>query len=76
MRFYKKGDPTVAIRVRKEDVSRMLPQMFEEQEVRVYVKKRDQQSVEIATKCFERWCASHNMKKPKVMFDLIELIIK
>ena len=116
MRFYKKGDPTVAIHVRKDDVrilinialvclsmiilmrcqefftlfllafsrdlpyfaqvSRMLPQMFAEQEVRVYVKKRDRTSVDTATKCFERWCASHKMMKPKVFFAIVLFLLE
>ena len=50
MRFYMKEDPSRPVRVRKDQVSEMLPQKFSEQSVRVYCKLLDKTSLEVARK--------------------------
>jgi len=50
MRFYMKDNPEKAVKVRKDQVSQMLPQRFKEQHVRVYCKKLDQFSLQAAWK--------------------------
>ena len=41
MRFYSKHSPDVPVKLKKEQVSHMLPQSFSEQHLRVYCKKLD-----------------------------------
>ncbi|XP_078609444.1 deoxynucleoside triphosphate triphosphohydrolase SAMHD1-like isoform X3 [Branchiostoma floridae x Branchiostoma japonicum] len=67
VRFYDKSKMDNACRVRKEEVSQMLPETFAEQHIRVYCKKRDQQSIDIAERCFIQWCDDRQdrLKKPK-----------
>lgn len=50
MRFYMKEDPSKPVKVRKDQVSEMLPQKFTEQSVRVYCKLLDKSSLETAKK--------------------------
>jgi hypothetical protein len=65
VRFYLKSNPTKAIKIRKDQVSHMLPESFSEQNIRVYVKKVDKDSIDTATKCFNRWCAQKDYMAPK-----------
>ncbi|KAM9786333.1 deoxynucleoside triphosphate triphosphohydrolase SAMHD1 [Neosynchiropus ocellatus] len=65
VRFYCKADPTVAIKIRKNQVSQLLPERFAEQLVRVYCKKSDSDSLEAAQKHFVQWCIDRNFSKPK-----------
>ena len=59
--FYSKDDPERPKRIRKEDVSFMLPERFQEQLIRVYCRSSSPDDIDVATKCFQRWCASDNI---------------
>ena len=48
MNFYTKRDPSKPLKIRKEQVSQMLPQTFHEKVVRVYCKRLDKPSVQIS----------------------------
>ena len=48
MNFYTKRDLNKPLKIRKEQVSQMLPQTFHEKIVRVYCKRLDKHSVQIA----------------------------
>ena len=50
MSFYSKDQPTRAVKVRKDQVSEMLPHKFKEQSVRVYCKLLDKRSLDAALK--------------------------
>ncbi|KAM9343911.1 deoxynucleoside triphosphate triphosphohydrolase SAMHD1-like [Pholidichthys leucotaenia] len=65
VRFYCKKDPTKAIQIRKNQVSKLLPEHFAEQLIRVYCKKMDEKSVEAARKHFVQWCMDKNFSKPQ-----------
>ncbi|XP_030279786.1 deoxynucleoside triphosphate triphosphohydrolase SAMHD1 [Sparus aurata] len=65
MRFYCKDDPNKAIQIRKNQVSKLLPEQFAEQLIRVYCKKTDQRSLEAAKKHFVKWCMDKNFSKPQ-----------
>ncbi|XP_062314410.1 deoxynucleoside triphosphate triphosphohydrolase SAMHD1 [Osmerus eperlanus] len=65
VRFYCKNDPTKAIQIRKNQVSKLLPERFAEQLIRVYCKKTDERSVEAAKKHFVQWCMDMNFSKPQ-----------
>lgn len=65
VRFYMKEHPSRAVKVRKDQVSQMLPQTFREQDVRVYCKKTDPASVQAAGKYFRAWCLKQNCITPK-----------
>ncbi|XP_052396587.1 deoxynucleoside triphosphate triphosphohydrolase SAMHD1 isoform X1 [Carassius gibelio] len=63
--FYCKKDPTKAIKIRKKQVSKLLPECFAEQLIRVYCKKSDDRSLEAAKKYFVQWCMDRNFTKPQ-----------
>ncbi|XP_059403115.1 deoxynucleoside triphosphate triphosphohydrolase SAMHD1 [Carassius carassius] len=63
--FYCKKDPTKAIKIRKKQVSKLLPECFAEQLIRVYCKKSDDKSLEAAKKYFVQWCMDRNFTKPQ-----------
>lgn len=50
MRFYSKDNPAKAVKVRRDQVSQMLPQTFKEQNIRMYSKRLDQDGVRAARK--------------------------
>ncbi|XP_075757596.1 deoxynucleoside triphosphate triphosphohydrolase SAMHD1 isoform X3 [Pelodiscus sinensis] len=47
------------------DVSRLLPETFAEQLIRVYCKKKDEKSLDAATKYFIQWCMDMDFTKPQ-----------
>lgn len=51
-------------------VSKLLPEQFAEQLIRVYTKRTDERSLEAAKKHFVQWCINRNFSKPQVMFIL------
>ncbi|XP_054465986.1 deoxynucleoside triphosphate triphosphohydrolase SAMHD1 [Anoplopoma fimbria] len=65
VRFYCKDDPNKAIQIRKNQVSKLLPERFAEQLIRVYCKKTDDRSLEAAKKHFVKWCMDENFSKPQ-----------
>ncbi len=50
VRFYLKEDQNKAVKVRRDQVSQMLPQTFKEKNIRMYCKSLDRVSVEAAQK--------------------------
>lgn len=60
VRFYKKDDPDNATKIDKSKVSFLLPAMFDEQQIRFYCKKNDDQSHEEARKALQDWCKENN----------------
>ncbi|MEQ2219277.1 hypothetical protein XENOCAPTIV_015238, partial [Xenoophorus captivus] len=46
-------------------VSKLLPEHFAEQLIRVYCKKTDEKTVEAAKKHFVQWCMDMNFSKPQ-----------
>ncbi|XP_029363303.1 deoxynucleoside triphosphate triphosphohydrolase SAMHD1-like isoform X1 [Echeneis naucrates] len=65
VRFYCKDDITTAVQIRKNQVSKLLPEQFAEQLIRVYCKKRDRKILEAAKKHFVQWCINMNFSKPQ-----------
>ncbi|XP_040009322.1 deoxynucleoside triphosphate triphosphohydrolase SAMHD1 isoform X2 [Xiphias gladius] len=65
VRFYCKDDLTTAVQIRKDQVSKLLPEQFAEQVIRVYCKKTDFKSLEAAKKHFVQWCMDKNFSKPQ-----------
>ncbi|XP_043088593.1 deoxynucleoside triphosphate triphosphohydrolase SAMHD1-like [Puntigrus tetrazona] len=63
--FYCKKDPTKAIKICKKQVSKLLPERFAEQLIRVYCKKTDDKSLEAAKKYFVQWCMNRDFTKPQ-----------
>ncbi|XP_053281037.1 deoxynucleoside triphosphate triphosphohydrolase SAMHD1 isoform X1 [Pleuronectes platessa] len=64
VRFYCKTDPTKAFQISDDQVSKMLPAVFDEQVIRVYCKKRDVKTVEVAKKHFAQWCKNNGFTTP------------
>ncbi|XP_028265921.1 deoxynucleoside triphosphate triphosphohydrolase SAMHD1 [Parambassis ranga] len=65
VRFYCKNDLNKAIMIRKNQVSKLLPEQFAEQLIRVYIKRTDERSLEAAKKHFVQWCINRNFSKPQ-----------
>lgn len=49
-------------------VSKLLPEQFAEELIRVYCKKTDDKSMDAAKKHFVQWCMNKNFSKPQVTF--------
>ncbi|XP_043843201.1 deoxynucleoside triphosphate triphosphohydrolase SAMHD1 isoform X2 [Dromiciops gliroides] len=71
VRFYCKGDQSKTVMITKDQVSRLLPEKFAEQLIRVYCKKTDKQSLDAASQYFVQWCINKNFTKPQISFTLI-----
>lgn len=54
-------------------MSKLLPERFAEQLIRVYFKKTDEKSLEAAKKHFVQWCMDRNFSKPQVEFIYYEI---
>ncbi|XP_053308807.1 deoxynucleoside triphosphate triphosphohydrolase SAMHD1 [Spea bombifrons] len=65
VRFYCKADPQKAIKIRKDQVSQLLPEKFAEQVIRVYFKRTDERSLEAAKRYFVQWCMNRDFSKPQ-----------
>ncbi|XP_046786577.1 deoxynucleoside triphosphate triphosphohydrolase SAMHD1 isoform X2 [Gallus gallus] len=63
--FYCKADPSKAIKISKEQVSRLLPGTFSEQVIRVYCKRQDPIIVSAAKQYFVQWCIKRDFTKPQ-----------
>uniref|UniRef100_A0A8C6X8B2 Deoxynucleoside triphosphate triphosphohydrolase SAMHD1 n=2 Tax=Elapinae TaxID=42168 RepID=A0A8C6X8B2_NAJNA len=63
--FYCKHDITRPVKIRKEQVSKLLPEKFAEQIIRVYCKKTNEDIIEAATKYFVQWCMDKDFTKPQ-----------
>ncbi|NXD16106.1 SAMH1 triphosphohydrolase, partial [Nothocercus nigrocapillus] len=63
--FYCKADPTKAVRISKEQVSKLLPETFAEQVIRVYCKNQDPDTVSAAKQYFIQWCIRRDFTKPQ-----------
>ncbi|EDV29078.1 uncharacterized protein TRIADDRAFT_18236, partial [Trichoplax adhaerens] len=67
IRFYYKYDENRAIAFKKGEVSRMLPESFNEQYILVSSRNRDKEVINDVKRCFIEWCRRNNLPKPKVM---------
>lgn len=55
-RFFSKSNPTKPYHLRRDDVSEMLPSVFQDKEIEIFC--TDGTKVAVATKCFEMWSDS------------------
>uniref|UniRef100_A0A8C6J650 Deoxynucleoside triphosphate triphosphohydrolase SAMHD1 n=1 Tax=Melopsittacus undulatus TaxID=13146 RepID=A0A8C6J650_MELUD len=62
--FYCKADPSKAVKISKEQVSKLLPRTFAEQVIRVYCKSQNPVIVSAAKQYFIQWCMEKNFTKP------------
>ncbi|XP_045193463.2 deoxynucleoside triphosphate triphosphohydrolase SAMHD1-like [Mercenaria mercenaria] len=65
VRFYSKENPNVAVRVRKDQVSNLLPETFAEQQIRVHCKLVDTRTLDMVKRAFCDWCKDNNLPSPK-----------
>ncbi|XP_064611959.1 deoxynucleoside triphosphate triphosphohydrolase SAMHD1-like [Liolophura sinensis] len=69
--FYSKEKPNEAVKIRKEQVSMMLPNTFSEQIIRLYIKRHDGnllKKTEVVSRlfsCFREWCSKNGMNEAK-----------
>lgn len=73
LRFYAKNAPDVPMIKRKDEVSSMLPEMFAEQNLRVYFRRTDPEDLDKAKRCFVQWCLGQKCTTPKSGDALVEL---
>uniref|UniRef100_A0A8C6JAM0 Deoxynucleoside triphosphate triphosphohydrolase SAMHD1 n=1 Tax=Melopsittacus undulatus TaxID=13146 RepID=A0A8C6JAM0_MELUD len=65
--FYCKADPSKAVKISKEQVSKLLPRTFAEQVIRVYCKSQNPVIVSAAKQYFIQWCMEKNFTKPPLL---------
>lgn len=65
VRFYSKENPNTAVRVRKDQVSNLLPETFAEQQIRVHCKVVEPRTLEMVKRAFRDWCKDRNLPAPK-----------
>ncbi|RMB95526.1 hypothetical protein DUI87_27636 [Hirundo rustica rustica] len=63
--FYCKADPSKAVKISKEQVSKLLPIIFMEQVVRVYYKSQEPHIISAAKQYFVQWCMKNDFTKPQ-----------
>ncbi|KAJ7414973.1 Deoxynucleoside triphosphate triphosphohydrolase SAMHD1 [Willisornis vidua] len=63
--FYCKADPSKAVNISKEQVSKFLPITFTEQVIRVYYKSQDPDVISAAKQYFIQWCMQNDFTKPQ-----------
>ncbi|XP_054029647.1 deoxynucleoside triphosphate triphosphohydrolase SAMHD1 [Dryobates pubescens] len=63
--FYCKADPSKAVNITKEQVSKLLPMTFAEQVIRVYCKSQDPATVSAAKQYLIQWCITNDFTKPQ-----------
>ncbi|KAF1372632.1 hypothetical protein PFLUV_G00267910 [Perca fluviatilis] len=63
--FYNKINDDTAFNIPRDQVSKLLPECFSEQLIRVYSKKTDGPTVEAARKHFIKWCKDKDLPKPQ-----------
>ncbi|XP_067053701.1 deoxynucleoside triphosphate triphosphohydrolase SAMHD1-like isoform X1 [Acropora muricata] len=73
LRFYAKNAPDVPMIKRKDEVSSMLPEMFAEQNLRVYFRRTDPEDLDKAKRCFVEWCLGQQCTTPKGGDALVDL---
>nr|XP_039269669.1 deoxynucleoside triphosphate triphosphohydrolase SAMHD1-like [Styela clava] len=66
-KFFSKSDPGKPYHIRKEDVSPMLPDVFEESEIQIYCISDDK--VDASLNCFKLWCAKMKLQPKSVVND-------
>ncbi|XP_034000672.1 deoxynucleoside triphosphate triphosphohydrolase SAMHD1-like [Trematomus bernacchii] len=65
MDFYSKKDPTQAFKIKREEVSRFLPEHFSETLIRVYSRKIEPESLEAARGHLTQWIRGRNEQLPE-----------
>jgi len=63
VRFYRKTEPDVAVKLKKEEVMHIMPSQFIERSIRIFSKKTDPESLDTIRKCFDAWCDKGGHKK-------------
>lgn len=63
--FYCKSNLNQPVKIVKDQVSQFLPDKFKEQQIRVYCKKTDEDSLYAAQQYFVNWCAGKGLNKPQ-----------
>jgi hypothetical protein len=53
--FFRKDNPDVAVNIRREKVSKILPSTFRDVQIRVFCRKDDETSIKAAKRCFSAW---------------------
>lgn len=63
--FYTKSEPDKPIEIAKEKVSWLLPEIFQEQYVRLYTKMDDPEMRKSLKLAFSEWCNEQNKEENK-----------
>ncbi|ELU14782.1 hypothetical protein CAPTEDRAFT_132479, partial [Capitella teleta] len=68
--FFTKANPDTPIRISKNEVSFLLPDCFQEVNIRVYCTSSDPDDLKVATECFKKWI--EGLKKPQETLHKVE----
>ncbi|XP_050395452.1 deoxynucleoside triphosphate triphosphohydrolase SAMHD1 isoform X2 [Patella vulgata] len=60
-RFYTKSKPNECKRLRKHQVSQLLPEHFQEDMIRIFCKEHNPQIIQAAKSAFEKWCFENEL---------------
>lgn len=65
VRFYSKENPNIPVKVRKDQVSNMLPETFAEQQIRIHCKNTEPRILDMVKRAFALWCEEKGYPPPK-----------
>ncbi|XP_022802399.1 deoxynucleoside triphosphate triphosphohydrolase SAMHD1-like isoform X1 [Stylophora pistillata] len=74
VRFYSKKKPNEAFPLRKDQISYMLPEKFQERHIRVYFRKNDIELRKKAERWFDQWQKKYNEKGGDAQGEQIPVI--
>ncbi|XP_031564008.1 deoxynucleoside triphosphate triphosphohydrolase SAMHD1-like [Actinia tenebrosa] len=60
--FFAKDNDKKSFKIKKEQVSRILPEVFFEKEIRVYCKEREPTMIDMMKEAFRDWCKDYGYK--------------
>jgi hypothetical protein len=55
VKFFKKDNTNVAVTIHREQLSKILPTTFRDEQIRVICRKDDDASIKAARSCFSAW---------------------
>ncbi|OWF52573.1 Deoxynucleoside triphosphate triphosphohydrolase SAMHD1 [Mizuhopecten yessoensis] len=65
VRFYDKRNPEKPMVIRKEEVSRMTPKEFTDQNVYLFTRRNDKEFYQTAMETFKQWCGDKQFSQPR-----------
>lgn len=64
VRFYTKHDPETPIQLEKDQISQLLPEKVQEEQIRIYVKIDDDETIKCLKQAMREWCRQNKYPAP------------